>query len=58
MNAASSSFYYMPVKSWFFLLSHRFLLQKAEDSWRIASVKDPQQCSFFQISAEGLRFVS
>ena len=58
VNAASASFYYMPLKGWFFLLSHRFLLEKVETSWRISSVKDAQQSCFYQINSEGLHFVS
>ena len=58
VNAASASFYYMPLKGWFFLLSHRFLLEKAETSWRISNVKDAQQACFYQINSDGLHFVS
>ena len=58
VNAASASFYYMPLKGWFFLLSHRFLLEKVENSWRICNVKDGQQSCFYQIDNEGLHFVS
>ena len=57
VNSASSSFYYMPLKGWFALLSHRFLLEKAEGSWRISNVKDVQQSCLYHITNEGLQFV-